>query len=398
MKRVSVAEETPSNSTSTTQRVRIASMSSINVFIIHRPYQVLNATEYATRTGLAQCHLFVVEDEKLSAEYFADIADTNVWESIQVWPLRDWFEYADLSCRRPATMKEVVMEKVQLINQIWKRRTIEKLARRIGPVNELVLGSYRRSYAEYMRHLATRIPHRKLVLIDVGTDTLEINRQRHEEFTEALQVRSGAPRQDASLFHRLRGMARSALVDWNTRGAASVTFFSSYELDVSPADEFILNDYRNLRRSLTNRSANGETWFLGQPIADQQYLSWDSFGELIDGVAKKYGPGNLVYVPHPYESDRQLTVVENAGIRVRRFDKPIEVILSRANEIPAALSGFFSSAITGCAAIFGSTLEYEAIRIPDTMLQKQQDNLEEIYRCFAENDPQPIRVVHLAHA
>lgn len=373
-------------------------MQSINVFIIHRPYQILNATEYAMRAGLAHCHLIAVEDEKLSAEYFADIADAGVWESIQVCPLRDWFEYADLSCRRPATMKEIVMEKVQLINQVRKRRIIDKLATRIGQVNELVLGSYRRSYAEYMRHIATRIPYRKLVLIDVGTDTLEINRQRHEEFAEGLQSQSEAPLQDASIFQRLRRTVRSALVDWNTQGAASVTFFSGYELDVSPADEFILNDYRNLRRSLTDRPANGETWFLGQPIADQQYLSWSAFGMLIDGVATRYGLGNLVYVPHPYESDRQLDIIANAGIRVKRFDKPIEVILSRATEIPSALSGFFSSAITGCAAIFGSTLEYEAIRIPETMLQKEQDNLEEIYRCFAENYPQPIRVVCLAHA
>jgi hypothetical protein len=368
-------------------------MDVVNAFIIHRPYQVLNAVEYAKRAGLRRCRLFVVEDEELSTDYFAEIADESVWESIEVCPLRDWFDYADLSHRRPETVSEYVMEKVQLLNQIRKRRIVDRLAKRIGRVSELVLGSYRESYAGYMRHIANRVPHSKLVLIDVGTDTLEINRQRIDEYARKQRPATAVPARDFSFFRRLHQALRTEFVEWDTQGVVSATFFSCYDLKVAPSDHLLKNDYRNLRSTLGDRAGNGETWFLGQPIADQQYLSWESFRRLISFVIQRYGSEKLVYIAHPYESSRQLDLIKNVGARVARFEKPIEIALSSATEVPSVVSGFFSSAISGCAAIFGDALDYEAIRIPESMLEKQRENLSEIYQSFTDNESGSIIVV-----
>ena len=110
-------------------------------------------------------------------------------------------------------------------------------------------------------------------------------------------------------------------------------------------------------------------------------------------VVSHYEKDRLQYIAHPYESDEQLRVVQAAGATVKRFPKPVEAMLSQEKSIPSLVTGFFSSAIASCAAIFGSSLRYEAGRIPGDMLEKQQDNLEEIYKSFASNAPDPITVV-----
>ena len=61
-------------------------MESINAFIIHRPFQVLNATEYAVRTRLQHCRLIVIEDENLSEESFERLMEIWKKDRIQCTP------------------------------------------------------------------------------------------------------------------------------------------------------------------------------------------------------------------------------------------------------------------------------------------------------------------------
>jgi len=370
----------------------------VNVFFVHRPYQMLNATEYVKHANLDDCHLVVLDADGGSRAQFTPVVDPSLWASIRFFPLRDLFRYRDFSQREPSSLADRASEIVQALDQAGQRFRLERLARTLTDVDQLVLGSYRAGYARYMRHLANRIPHRKLVLIDVGTDTIEINRQRVQEFEcGTVQYSPRGPATD-SASRRFRRALNRKYVEWDTAGVDSLTFFTGYDLTPSPADHVVGNTYKHLRSRIGTKPKGHEVWFLGQPIADQEYVDWFAFAELIVAVVRRYTPENLRYVPHPHESQRQLDIVADAGVRVLRFSSPIEHAMSVAAESPALLAGFFSSALANCASIYGDALDYEAVRIPEPALLKQKENLRDIYDSFRTEGfegPGTISVINL---
>jgi hypothetical protein len=67
------------------------------------------------------------------------------------------------------------------------------------------------------------------------------------------------------------------------------------------------------------------------------------------------------------------------------------------DRIPDVVSGFFSSAIPSCAAIFGEALKYESVLVPQAFLRKQHEELAVIYESFRAAREPRIGLVSLEH-
>lgn len=243
----------------------------------------------------------------------------------------------------------------------------------------------------HMRHFANRLRFKELYLVDVGTDTLRINRDRHTETEPAAATTAEVVTVGRRPTFKQR--LKRYLADWDTRGVDSLTFFTVYDLDSIVSDRVVRNDYAYLKSVAGGAKQSDKVFFVGQPLVDQRYLSWEAFRFCIGRVREFFIGQSIVYVAHPRESEAQLSVVREIGLEIKRFALPFEYAVMLNGERPGCIASFFSSVVDNCASIFGATFVIKAFRLPDALILKDHAVIRQIYAKYAKNKQASIEVL-----
>jgi hypothetical protein len=360
-------------------------MTATNVFVIETPLQLLNAIEAQEVLRLADCHLVILLSEDLPNRVFELLAQKEDWSSIQTFVIR--------SRRRPWNSRLLAFRLALIVREYYlsflqslQRRRYEKLIRAFGKVEVLALGNY---LAHYMRHFANTAAPSALYLLDDGTDTLRINeaRKRGPETRVASSV---------SKFRVFRNKIRNRYIDWNDNEAESITFFTSYDIEVKNGDGLIKNEYRRLRSLTRSVVPANEVFFLGQPLVEDGYIQRGTYTNLLSKIQGCLGPKGFVYIPHRRESSENVeSLRKDLELSIRRFEWPIEYQIFAKGDVPHVVASFFCSALDNCRLMCDSSLQIKSFYLSPECLLCCHDFVQSIYDYFAANMSPHFQVIKL---
>lgn len=365
----------------------------MNVFIIAAPYQVLSAIEAIHHFNLSHNILVILQIGLFSKDSFEKVINRKFWDSIRFINFFYFISDFDFSRNRPKNFLEKLIEFYFTFDQFKKRVCIERLCKSIGLVENLFLGNYLIDYDLHMRHIANKIHYKNLYLLDVGTDTLRINRQRLQENLSSLNPSLGGNKDNKKIkilnsffkisIRNIKIYLRRRFIDWDSAGVDSLTFFTCYPLEINGKDQIVRNSYKYSKSLLKKSAYSQDVLFLGQPLVEQGYLVFENFVDYMKKIKSYYYESNLFYVPHPRESKDSIKVIQNdVGIKVKKFSAPIEYEIVFNEVKPQCIAGFFTSALENFTAIFESSIEVVAFYLPEKILLKDRDGVEKIYQNF----------------
>lgn len=365
----------------------------MNLFMLTAPYQILNALEAIHYFGFADNHLRIIETGHFTWEQFENIIDPAMWQSVRFYDFRYKLLNLDFEKNRPRNLRERLIEYYLVVEQMQKKWRANRIAKRVGQLENLILGNYQRHYDGHMRHIANCLRFRELFLLDVGTDTLRINRDRHAETGPAAAMAA----EMATVGRRptFKQRIRRYLADWDTRGVDSLTFFTTYDFEPSGRDRVVRNDYAYLKSVVAGSKPSDKVFFAGQPLVDQCYLTRESFHACMARIRDFFSGKQLIYVQHPRESEVQLNVIRQLGIKIRRFTAPFEYAVAFSAERPCCIASFFSSVVENSASIYGETLAIRAFYLPEALLLKDWEEVARVYVQFRENKRSKIEVLDI---
>jgi len=102
-------------------------------------------------------------------------------------------------------------------------------------------------------------------------------------------------------------------------------------------------------------------------------------------VVKYFKNRDVVYVSHRRESEINLREIsQKLGVKVVKFDYPLEYQLSMAGSRPQIMASFISSALDSCSLIFGDTMKIIAFKL-DLKDSPVKDEIENIYDEYESN-------------
>lgn len=373
----------------------------MNLFLIAAPYQISSSIEAIQRMRLV-CNVLVVLDTGVfQRDVYERMIDRQDWQSVRFVSFKYRLIDRDFGREGPRNLYERLLELYLIFDQMLKRLKIDQMCASVGHVEKLFLGNYLNDYDLHMRHVANRIRHDRLFLLDVGTDTLRISRQRLQEqkdkcshTTDKKLLKQVSDPLNGSWYTKARHIIRDSCVDWTVNGVPSLTFFTCYELEVHPSDEFLSNDYRCLRTRVENARRVDTVFFIGQPVVDQQYVHVATFVRHVRRIADYFVGKQVVYVPHPRESEAYVEIVRaECGFSIQRFCVPIEQALALGETVPRSVASFFSSALINLAAMLGESVQLTAFYIPEGDLLKDVDVVAHTYRQMGSVKNNHIKVV-----
>ncbi len=355
----------------------------MNLFLLTAPYQILNALEAIHHFKFTDNHLWIIDTGHFNRVQFESVIDPAVWQSVRFHDFRYKLTHLDFGEKWPATLWERVLELYLLFDQFCKRQRADRITSSFnGRIDNLILGNYRRDYDRHMRHMANRLHFGHLYLLDVGTDTLRISQDRkHDHLPQDLPDEAASGR----TLKRLKLAVKSALFAWDTHGAPALTFFTTYDLTLHGQDRAVHNEYTYLQSVVAGAKISNKVIFVGQPLVDQRYITLENFSLCLSKIKDHFDGQQIVYIPHPRESEEQLHAVRKLAITIERITAPFEYAVAFSGERPRCIASFFSSAVENCAAIFGGTVMVKAFRLPAPFLLKQREEVARVYRQFAEN-------------
>jgi hypothetical protein len=357
-----------------------------NVIVVETPLQILNAVEYRERVRLEDPVLLILLTAPATRATYEGTLSSFAWSRVIFLPICSHHDLA--LAGTPIAERGFLHEQYMNLRRIALRRRLDRFARRMAPVDTLVIGNYLRGHKDYIRHLANIIPHRALVLVDDGTDTLRVGEER-----AAGRLPPGATNGTASGGCKQRVRARC--MDLRTGDAPALTYFSAFEVGLSGSDVLVKNDFRGLRERARSAERSDEVYFVGQPLASDGYLSLESYYGIVRAALARFAPAPFIYVAHPRESAGQLERLRALPLRIVHFTRPVEYELVVAPSRPRQLAGLFSTALHNCSLIFGSELRITCFEIPVSLLGKLREETAGIYAVLRRHAPTHFEVVPL---
>lgn len=375
----------------------------MNVFIIAAPYQVLSAVEAVHHFNFENNILIVLNIGLFSKDSFDKVIDNKCWRYVKYINFFYFISSRDFSKTKPSNYFERLVELYLVFDQFKKRRCIERLCRSVRYAENLFLGNYLIDYDLHMRHIANRLKFGNLFLLDVGTDTLRINKQRMCENSMGLSSHTSEIKNDKInnntriiecwrlsflSIKNLKKKTRNKFIEWNHTGVKRLTYFTCYNLEVNGEDQIVINNYAFSKSLISKAKCSQDIFFLGQPLIEQGYLAPAMFFEYIKDIKNYFADLNLFYVPHPREAEENIQIIKNnVGIRIKKFVAPIEHEIVSSDTYPKCIGSFFSSALENFAKIFSNNIEVVAFYLLPQCLLKDTEGVAKIYDNFkADNN------------
>jgi hypothetical protein len=353
----------------------------MNVYMIETPHQLLNAIEAKESLALRDNHLVILLLDEYPVDAYKPLVDFGDWDGIIYVSCR-----RDTSNRLSAHLRSHRWERVRGYFETWEllglRRRLDAVAHRLGESDNVFLGNY---WREHMRHFGHTLKHRRLCLLDDGTATLYVNMLRNKEFTGKSEY--GVDRLKTDLVNKIIGLRSDQ--------ARKVTYFTTYDLETIKEDDVIKNTYEFFRSRAKKIQPSSDIFFLGMTLYDEGFTD-ELYIEHLQHVRDYFGEENFVYIPHKCEPQARVDrLVQTLGLRVKRFDVPIEYQLSIRGTMPKVLASFFSSALENCRVMFGSHLNIMAFYLSPELFPLKPEFVENVYGYYEGKANEYFKVVRL---
>lgn len=355
--------------------------SSDNLFLISTPLQLINALE-------AKMHFQISNDSSVVIvnAYSTNLAPIKVllanYEWREIYFIEDSVENQkkhedNLKKKNPILGLKKVFQSSSKFNKLIKQFSV---------VDALFIGYY---LGLENIHFANSVKYRRLILLDDGIATLEVNRRRKANisFTKTWNVE-----------YLFRVLFKKLVLRYKLEHPHSVIFFTSYKIDPSPRDLVEKNEYSEIRRMTKAKESSEEVLFLGQPLSEEmpKILTEDTYLRYLDWIVKYIRPHKMIYIPHRDEDKVKLSRLQKLfNVEIRFIHMPFELYLMQQKKLPKCIVGVITSAIPNCKSIFGDSVDIIAIRIhsKDVINKALLTTVEETYSYFELISDEKLQVI-----
>jgi Alpha-2,8-polysialyltransferase (POLYST) len=374
-------------------------LDAIDLFVVETPMQLLNALEAHAYFHSVKSTLLIIVTEAFSRERFDQLLSAlpgKPWKEIRFVRLKTRFAgpgSSVLASWIPARVVDIYNEFQRLLN----RKRLDAHLASIPPGARVFLGNYLEIYKGYLRHVANFVRPSGVVLLDDGTEAILINKQRVAWARAGNESRGDPSNAGTTWFQRFKRRMRARHVDWDDKHYAAVTFFSAFPLATSDSDRLVRNEYAFLRSIKKAQRVSDEILVIGQCLPEDGYLHTGQYVSDVVGLCRHFAGRQVVYIPHPRESqDTVDRVVQATGASIRRLAVPVELALLTAPELPQAVVSFCSTALINCSAIFGSQLAIYASQIDLDSLRCHRSEVAEVYERMNAMRSETFRILEAA--
>lgn len=365
----------------------------MNVFLIESPFQLLNTIEAKEFFEFKNNHLIIILGLGHAVEEYKILINERDWDSVRYVSIRISafrFESRFLGNR----LLQIMENYWDLYRRFSNRQKLDKIAKSLSAVDNIILGNYLDAGEQYLRHLANTIEHNNLYLVDDGTDVIEVNDERKKKASRALVVEQTVP--NLSLWKRVKRNVRQAFIEWNKSEADRVIFFTAYDIDVRNGDQWVKNEYCHLKKQIAHNVQSDDVFFLGQCLIEDNWINKDVYFDYLKKVRLYFAGERIFYIPHPRESHETASFAEDIlGFKIKRIDVPIEYHIALKGDKPKVLASFFCSALLNCSILYPQNLRIKAFYIPPRHINRWRDFTERVYGYFSTKTNESFEVVRL---
>jgi hypothetical protein len=345
-----------------------------NIFLVKSPLQLLNAIEAKHHLELddKDCYLLIMGDRKSYSQLLKLVIASQQWSNVVLlnrvglvtgdpWSVCD--DLGDIDRLR----------KTLLRSSLFSIRRLNRLARAIKDVQYIFIGN---NNSPLMRHFANSLEHQHTVLLDDGTATLDIARQRME---------GQVARKANKLSKRIRLAAKRIFQKLNAHQPESVVFFTAYKIEVRDSDRIISNDFSYLRTKAKDLPATDAVYFLGSPLSEVGLMTEAGYLQQLAMVRDEYSAREFVYVAHRRENKQKLdTISQYTGVRVCLFEYPVEYQLAMLGPRPTTIVSFITSALDNLNVILGNSVNITAYHLLQGSYA-ERERIDAVYAHYQSN-------------
>ena len=367
----------------------------MNAFLIASPLQLLNAIEAKHFFKFKNNHLIIIlglgyakEDEVYEQMIFREDWDKVHYVTICI----------DTFVLQSRFLGERLSKKIEIYWNAYKkhlnRRKLDKIAKTLSAVDNIILGNYLEYGELYFRHFANKLDHKNLYLVDDGTDVLQVNDERRNKVSADQLLQQSID--NLSLWKRMKRNVRKTFVEWNASEDDKVIFFTAYDIDVREGDQVVRNEYCHLRARVAHDVQSDDVLFLGQCLIEDKWIEKKVYFEHLRKVRSYFSGKELFYIPHPREFPETVSHVENVlGFKILRTDVPIECHLTLHGKRPKVLAAFFCSALVNCSIIYAQNLCIKSFYIDTRHILINAPLVRDIYHYFSGKANENFEIVRI---
>ena len=356
-----------------------------SVFLVKSPLQLLNAIEakHHFRLSTEECILIIMGDRK-SRPQILELANLpDQWGKIILLnavhllfgnPLEENSRY---SAPRSFWQSEIFR------SSAFHIRRLNRISNNIGEVRYIFIG-----YAKYvyMRHFVNTTPHQKTFLLDDGTATLQISRERKEGLNDTLHL---------PVKKKIKLFAQRIFQGLQSEEQASLCFFTAFDVSPGEKDTIVKNNYDYIRATNQALEQDDAVYFLGSPLDESEIMPQTEYLECLQKVKHYFGDQKLIYIAHRREIKRNLEEIGKLlDIEVVLFDVPIEYQIAVIGPRPKILASFISSALDNCRLILDNKLMIISFKLNLENSPRRED-FESLYNYYATKISDNFRVIPL---
>ena len=346
-----------------------------NVFLIKSPLQLLNAVEAKHYFGLSDddCILIIMGDRKSYPQMMNLAKVDQQWKNVILlnrvnllfgdpW-LNTIVDYSDVKSQRETLLRSSFYT-------IWR---FNRLAKHICNVDNIFFGDHK---SEHLRHFINSVEHKRTVLLDDGTATVDdaLKRQENKNNPYVLKLRKKIKLASKRLFQGLKDQQPE-----------KIYFFTVYDIKAGGEDEVIRNNFTYLRSKNSTSSMSGDVYFVGTPLSEVGIMKEsDYFNQLVK--VKEYFKGReFIYIAHRREDKGKLNRIrENLDINIKIFEYPLEYQIAMIGPAPEIMAAFVTSVLENMRMIMGDKLQIISFKLIDGSYADKQ-TIDAVYDYYREN-------------
>ena len=356
-----------------------------SVFLVKSPLQLLNAIEakHHFKLNTEDCILIIMGDRK-SRPQILELANLqHLWGKIILLnavhllfgnPLEDNSHYS-----APSSFWQSEIFR----SSAFHVRRLNRISKYVGEVKYIFIG-----YAKYvyMRHFVNTTPHQKTFLLDDGSATIKISRERKAGLNDTLHL---------PVNKKIKLFAQRIFQGMQSEAQASLCFFTAFDVSPGGKDTIVKNNFDYIRNINHKSEQNDAVYFLGSPLNEAGIMPQTEYLECLQKVKHYFGDQKLIYVAHRREKKENLDEIRRLlNIHTVLFDFPIEYQIAVIGPRPKILASFVSSALDNCRLIMDDKLMIISFKFNLENCLKRE-NVESLYNYYTTKISDHFKVITL---
>lgn len=357
----------------------------MNVFIIRSPFSYLNALEAQFFLKIEPVNSILIAFYTIElyqeVKQIKKILEHDHWEKIYFLP------------RNVTTAVNAINKNGVITGCLGKASSVKKkkhISYHIRKLNEVAdeIGSdvenmIIQNINDYSTlHFVNKLKPECIFALDEGVRAIDTNRIRNQRLNDKLFFLR---------FDFIKRLLSTYFFQYKVREIDKVTFFTSYDIQVSKKDKVIKNDYLLTKRKLATTPRIIKTvYFFGSGLTEVGIMTEKIHHRYIKKVRDYFSDFHFVYIQHRGEKKRKLDALRSdLNIEIRNFDLPYEYMLYTGCPIPEIIASFCSSVLQNCYNIVGKDIKIISFIIQPKDIDFREKQIRAVYESFRINNIDP---------